>query len=551
MKITSISLTNFRSFKETQTIELAPVTLLFGPNSVGKSSVLMALAYVQQILEKGHCDPQTLSALGDKLIGGFRSLVHNGNLDSTIKIRLEFEMGATIFPADDDDYFYLANIFNSEIIELEDFGGSVETFAFEVEVAWANESETAYVRDYRVWVNGDYLGRLHCKEDLKNPYIADLNLLHAFALTSSEREIEPEHFTEGMLLSDLDDSFSDEAMTPSQTELEMVLENLTPGSAALGSDELLPEGGLSRSRPLGISCQWGAIPIAGDNLKTNMKYSDLEPDENHLQFLVIRNFLNHAFLHPLQLAKRFLHSYIAIGPMRVVPDFDYVPNPNPVQAGWSDGRAAWDLLHQNPVSNKSAGILLEKCNDWLSDEDRLDTGYKLKNWSMFETLEGQGSYDDTQYLSRKRHLVFIEKNNDVGLSASQLGMGISQVLPVIAAANYEKLKLVSIEQPELHLHPKLQVELGDLFIDCSKDRSFLIETHSEHLILRLLKRIRQTTDKELPENFEPISDSDISIVYLESTTNGVVVKKIRVDEDGEFIDRWPKGFFAERRKELM
>lgn len=50
MKITKISLTNFRSFKATQSIELAPVTLLFGPNSVGKSSVLMALAYVQQIL---------------------------------------------------------------------------------------------------------------------------------------------------------------------------------------------------------------------------------------------------------------------------------------------------------------------------------------------------------------------------------------------------------------------------------------------------------------------------------------------------------------------
>jgi predicted ATPase len=95
------------------------------------------------------------------------------------------------------------------------------------------------------------------------------------------------------------------------------------------------------------------------------------------------------------------------------------------------------------------------------------------------------------------------------------------------------------------------VELGDLFIECSKNRSFLIETHSEHLILRLLKRIRQASDKELPESFDPILDGDISIVYLESTTNGVVAKRIRVDEDGEFIDRWPKGFFSERAEELF
>ena len=51
MRITKLSLTNFRSFKETQTIEFAPVTLLFGPNSVGKSTVLMALFYLQEILD--------------------------------------------------------------------------------------------------------------------------------------------------------------------------------------------------------------------------------------------------------------------------------------------------------------------------------------------------------------------------------------------------------------------------------------------------------------------------------------------------------------------
>jgi len=75
MRLTRLALTNFKSFQNKQVIDLAPVTLLFGPNSVGKSSVLMALAYVQQILTKGHCNPQKLDALGDKAIGGFRSLL--------------------------------------------------------------------------------------------------------------------------------------------------------------------------------------------------------------------------------------------------------------------------------------------------------------------------------------------------------------------------------------------------------------------------------------------------------------------------------------------
>ena len=68
MRITKLTLTNFRSFKEAQTIEIAPITMLFGPNSVGKSSVLMALFYLQQIIEKGQCNPQRLEALGNKFV---------------------------------------------------------------------------------------------------------------------------------------------------------------------------------------------------------------------------------------------------------------------------------------------------------------------------------------------------------------------------------------------------------------------------------------------------------------------------------------------------
>lgn len=88
MRITEIALTNFKSFKQTQRIQLAPVTLLFGPNSVGKSTVLMALAYVQQILQKGQCNPQRLDMLGGKFVGGFKNLVHGRALNSSITLSL-------------------------------------------------------------------------------------------------------------------------------------------------------------------------------------------------------------------------------------------------------------------------------------------------------------------------------------------------------------------------------------------------------------------------------------------------------------------------------
>ena len=96
MRLTKLRLKNFRSFKSSQTLEFSPLTMLFGPNSVGKSSVLMALAYVQQILTTGQCNPQHLDALNKK-VGGFQSLVNGNDLEKTMVIEVEFEVGTTIF----------------------------------------------------------------------------------------------------------------------------------------------------------------------------------------------------------------------------------------------------------------------------------------------------------------------------------------------------------------------------------------------------------------------------------------------------------------------
>ena len=545
MKIKRISLTNFRSFKGTQSIDIAPVTLLFGPNSVGKSSVLIALAYIQQVLEKGHCDPQRLDSLGDKMIGGFRSLVHGGDLNRTICIKLDFELGNTIYRSDGDDYGYLGNIFNAVPLELEDFGGSVERFSLELEIAWSYEMDWAFVKNYRVWINDLYLGCVNSSEDLKDTSIVDLNLHHPLAVTGLDYSL-PD------LNADEIDEFEAGKLSE-HTSLGATLDSLVPGrSRKVQSHETeADESYQPYHNDIGVACHWGAIPVEGDSLSTNLKYSDLEPDQNHLDYLIANNFLTLAFLEPIALTKRFLRSYIAIGPVRVIPDFDYVPNPNPEQKDWSDGRAGWDILYRNPHVSESTAALIKHCNSWLRDEDKLNSGYELKNWSLFETTQGSTGYDESHYLLRKRHLLFNEIGKYYPLSASQLGTGISQVLPVLVAAHQDGIEFISVEQPELHLHPRVQVELGDLFLSCSKDRAFLVETHSEHLILRLLKRIRQTTDKELPAKYQPIEEDDISIVYLEPTENGVVTKRIRVDEDGEFVDRWPQGFFVERREELL
>ena len=80
---------------------------------------------------------------------------------------------------------------------------------------------------------------------------------------------------------------------------------------------------------------------------------------------------------------------------------------------------------------------------------------------------------------------------------------------------------------------------------------FFIETHSEHLILRLLRRIRENEEGDLPENVPPITPDDIAVLYVQPGTNGAQMTHIPVTMDGEFATPWPGGFFAERARELF
>ena len=116
-------------------------------------------------------------------------------------------------------------------------------------------------------------------------------------------------------------------------------------------------------------------------------------------------------------------------------------------------------------------------------------------------------------------------------------MGISQLLPIIPLVLEDVYRegLVAIEKPELHIHPAMQAVLGDLFIeglhhlecDSSMIKRFILETHSEHLLLRLLRRLRDPGDLDIF-----IYPDDLCINFLEPGKNGIQATRIRVTEEG-------------------
>ena len=135
------------------------------------------------------------------------------------------------------------------------------------------------------------------------------------------------------------------------------------------------------------------------------------------------------------------------------------------------------------------------------------------------------------------------------------GMGFQQLLPVIVQCLLPKHKTLLIEQPEAYIHPAHQVELGDLFIRSAlgeQKNTLLVKTHSENMILRILRRIQETTYGELPEGFPAIRPEDVVIWYVQPTVNGGPKStEIPVDEEGDFTRPWPQGFFDGRIPELF
>jgi predicted ATPase len=176
---------------------------------------------------------------------------------------------------------------------------------------------------------------------------------------------------------------------------------------------------------------------------------------------------------------------------------------------------------------------------------KFDIPYTMELKNIGDELTGE-------YLS----LELTDTRSNVKVLPTDVGFGISQLLPILiegVTAQFERVgSIICVEQPEIHLHPRLQAMLGDFFIETITNVSekkrkrnstqWIIETHSETLMYRLQRGIRDGA----------ITNKDISVLYVEPRgKKGASVSELRLDENGEFIDIWPDGFFVENLYEIL
>jgi len=125
---------------------------------------------------------------------------------------------------------------------------------------------------------------------------------------------------------------------------------------------------------------------------------------------------------------------------------------------------------------------------------------------------------------------------------TNVGVGVSQVLPIILMALLASPgSLLIFEQPELHLHPRVQTRLADFFISIAlSGKQCLLETHSEYLIHRLRRRIAEAPGDRLT--------SVSKLYFVERSGDTTNCKPVDITKYGAILD-WPSEFFDQSQME--
>jgi AAA15 family ATPase/GTPase len=255
----------------------------------------------------------------------------------------------------------------------------------------------------------------------------------------------------------------------------------------------------------------------------------------------------------------FLLSLIFIPAIAIKNQFNFssVPPLRPIPSKQSaivrlglqsfDKMRAWDAVAEMVLKKflnekNSEGLFsgsfadLDKINRWLGHDHFLNTGYELTGQCALivpgdlffdETLSSVEKLNAQRNIEAEVHLKLINKANNCLVEIEDVGVGISQLIPVLLAltqaVSFRQNEIKAfIQQPELHLHPKLQSHLADALIESINDKpaTIIAETHSEHILLRLLRRIRETYNSDIKNKLFGLSANDVSVLYVDKLADG-------------------------------
>lgn len=625
-KLSALRIGNFKAFADTQRIPLKPITLIFGPNSAGKSSVIHSLAFVHEAQfgrpkrDRSRLDVYKTELGGASIdLGGFSQFVYAHDIGR------EVEWGAEISVEDRVDYDTQSK--QRRLVTVSVLVGAGSSSGED-----GSRQRAPSVQGVRITVDGEELVRASYREtydddtvrlrldalNIRHPRVQTTLGIAAFGANTNPKDFSPGDlaqvinrrisggkislFVDGLInfriaAPSISDERGNDVISPGHANqdpetyfwwmLRYFLENCSNALAHvygvmeyLGPIRALPPrhftpgdfdestwnagGGQAWDRVSHDAMVRDAVNawLSKPEFKTTyrLKVRELiDPDEIE-STLMSELAKEHSQQQPMTALERreLFTKGLAAAHAELNERYEYdqrlsdeasrlvekwtkrlglAKSPAEREDILQEAEADLERWEQSVLEEAPEVDDQELAHEVLNEDAHLDEAH-VKAASFVQRLKKNGS------VTRTPQLTLRDVGKRVDVSHRDVGTGISQVLPVLVAAYGSKEQIIAIEQPEIHLHPALQAELGDVFIESAlgeRGNTFILETHSEHLILRMLKKVRE----------KKISPADMCVLFVEPTDHGSQVKELEYDVDGEFIDRWPGGFFAERAKELF
>lgn len=623
--IKAIYLGNFKAFAKVQKIPIKPLTIVFGPNSSGKSSFLHGLLFAHEAHtneEPENMDVHRPRIGGDSVdLGGFRQFVHRHDasnrvewgveidtstfdgrlgelLESVQNIVINLRIGRPSISIKESipiiRVYILAHrwgIKSSEIVNVCRSSGISEVknhmsqLSSTVQQELLNKLKTKYPKLEKFAID---------KANITYPLIEGYEII-VDDTTFLRASLKRQKHKWRLGLDELDDeskiirraikAIIETATTTASFNKEdydvvrSTLDDLVP-TLDLNRGHFLPKGILKEDSPDRSSDQAMFFAIGKGSRKEDLTKA--------IKYF-LPQILDELICGLSEYIGERLNHLRYLGPLRSYPSRHLAFSQDYDTNWYAGGGYAWDRVRQDEQ-------VREKVNSWLSSSERMKIPYQLlvRNlysendleeplWNtldeMFvddsvpepdldagpgptgtypllkefdkevETFKNKLAQSDVEII---KDLVLFDIKKNTILSHRDVGIGVSQVLPVLVYAFAAKDEIILMEQPELHLHPALQAELGDVFIETAlgHNNTFILETHSEHLILRLLRRIRETTAQK-NNSTPPIKPDDICLLYVNPDDKGSELVRLRIDKYGRLIDPCPDGFFEEDFEELF
>lgn len=482
----SISLENYKCFKTKTDIEIAPLTVLCGVNSSGKSSILKSLLMLKQTAES-NVKNFSIALSGDLVDNGcFDNVIYDGN-DSEINTFTtidEFRIrnhklsanGKYIKKEDAESFNELRRIYNNIQGDIKEF---IFKFELIIEELQNNTNEfSKYISNNRINKYAIYISAIG-----KNNQSIDS--CTGYIIIQNSRDNEHNIIT---------------------------WKNIPGFAQAKNSFENYK-----------CKCSFNGLSVS------NIFAYDMP---NWVKSIVPN------ILAISRIVSSQYENILYIAPLRNTPERTYIINKNVDSVG---------------IAGQNTPILLAKLKDKIITTDM----YCHYN----NTIKVKSGFISTDYLTiiqQWLNYFDIEKLNISGENRTinlnlgnhnitDVGFGMSQLLPIVTqGVCMDKEQTLIIEQPEIHLHPKMELQMADFLIHMAKtDRRVIVETHSDHIVNRIIKRIME--DPKLIDENNPI----IKIIFLDKD-NSIVPRKIDIHVDKyRGVTNGSKNFFTQFGFEQM